>query len=131
MKDRDIVAELIADELGELMDPHDFADILLGLGLRPPARKITTPAELDTLQPAADILAHRERYGTSPAAAVIRDDAGWVLERDVEAGNVRDEDGAAHWWVMGFDRDDVMSDSPDSITYPVTVLFAPIEDASR
>lgn len=48
MSDRDTLADLIDEAFNELVMSTDVAEWLIRRGVRPPARTVTNPAEMDT-----------------------------------------------------------------------------------
>jgi len=114
MSDRDTLAELIHAAICEDSWEHEClawdgkciraAEQQLAAGVRPPAREITTAAELDAL----------------PIGSVISDGADQVLRRVVVfAGQ------PPGWEVTGDER------PVEEVRLPATVLREPTEETSR
>ncbi|WP_410875712.1 hypothetical protein [Nocardia sp. A7] len=129
MNDRDALIGIIeACTPRPVPESRKMATNILAAGWRPPARMISTAAELDELQSAAALL-DSGRGERSELAAVIRDARGFVYSRDMH--NLEEEvvhGRPAGWWEAGTSRDDRDS---TTMTFPVTVLLDPTEEADH
>lgn len=104
MSDRDTLAVLIGKARSEYLFSSDIADDLIGQGWRPPARVITTAAELADLS-------------SVPVGTVVRSDAGTIACRfDQNSGVLLGDDRVFRWADLG---------------RPVRILFDPTEEAER
>jgi len=121
------LSDLGADVSGctpSMLSGHVIQELRRIPGWRPPARVVTTAEEMDALQPAQDVI-DSGRSGANCWAAVICDAQGQVLTRDVDnLGDEVNQGRHAGWWLTGHTRDDIDS---STLTYPVTVLYAPTE----